>query len=87
MELWPYLFPRHRIARSCLSERGSEAAFCESRVVVKFRAFHAVGDSRSCVGHGAFGRIISLSSLTRNTNAGICGNKQGHMYVLVEFEL
>ena len=30
-----------------LSERGSEAAICESRVVVKFRAFHAAGDSRS----------------------------------------
>ena len=30
-----------------LSEHGSEAVFCESRVVVKFRAFHAAGDSRS----------------------------------------
>ena len=70
-----------------LSERGSEAAFCESRVVVKFRAFHAAGDSWSRVGRGAFGGIISLSSLTRNANAGIRGNKHGHMYVLVEFEL
>ena len=64
-----------------------EAAFSESQVVVKFRAFHAAGDSRSRVGRGAFGEIISLSSLTRNANAGICGNKQGYMYVLVEFEL
>ena len=47
-----------------LSECGSEAAFCESRVVVKFHAFHAAGDSRLRVGHGAFGGIISLSSLT-----------------------
>ena len=70
-----------------LSERGSEAAFCESRVVVKFRAFHAAADFRPRVSRGAFGGIISLSSLTRNTNAGIRGNKQGHMYVLVEFEL
>ena len=60
-----------------------EAAFSESQVVVKFRAFHAAGDSRSRVGRGAF----SLSSLTRNANTGIRGNKQGHMYVLVEFEL
>jgi len=77
MELWPYLFPRHRIARSRLSERGSEAAFCELRVVVKLRAFHAAGDFRSRVGRGAFGGIISLSSLTRNANAEIRGNKHG----------
>ena len=56
-----------------LSERGSEAAFCESWVVVKLRALHAAGDSRSRVGRGAFGGIISLFSLTRNTNAGIRG--------------
>ena len=61
-----------------LGERGSEVAFYESRVVVKFRAFHAAGDFRSRVGRGAFGWIISsLSLLTRNANAGIRGNKQG----------
>ena len=42
-----------------LSERGSEAIFCESRVVVKFRAFHAAGDSRSHVGRGTFGETLS----------------------------
>jgi len=49
------LFTRCRIARSRLSERGSETTFWKSWALVHFFGLHTMGDYESRICRGAFG--------------------------------